>query len=170
MLDGREVSETERQFLLNWKTMRRARRKQQRLAQRYLQKQNAIDPANVIPTAQQILSSQPAPPLTMPALPARQLPRRTKRPPHQQPQTQDPGLPALASYNVVAMHQGMSVLEPIEEQGIRLPEIVSKYTGVTNTSHMAPMLDSLSPVKDHSSYVLSHRTLNIASSSDAVRS
>ena len=65
IVDGREVSELERQFLQNWKAMRKARRRQKRQARAEL--------TGLIPPAQQTLSTIPPPvPPTMPALPARQ--------------------------------------------------------------------------------------------------
>jgi protein phosphatase 1 regulatory subunit 42 len=62
MVDGREVSDTERQFLASWKATRKARRKALH--------QNIDTHGSLVPSAHCILSSQP-PPLTMPALPAR---------------------------------------------------------------------------------------------------
>ena len=60
--DGKEVSETERQFLLNWKLARRRQRKLLAAAA-VSQKKNGI------PSARDIL--QPPPPPTMPPMPTR---------------------------------------------------------------------------------------------------
>lgn len=73
MLDGHEISETERLFLMNWKVMRKARRRQQKKSLEripYFLSEAISDPT--------VLSSAPVPP-TFPALPARQLPHRCKR-------------------------------------------------------------------------------------------
>ncbi|CAI8027842.1 hypothetical protein GBAR_LOCUS15856 [Geodia barretti] len=74
MLDGREVSDTERLFLASWKATRKARRKalHQHKVQQGLQS-----------SAHYVLSSDPPPPMTMPALPARS-PLRQWRKIHQQ--------------------------------------------------------------------------------------
>ena len=75
--DGREVSETERQFLMNWKAMRVARRKLQAgqmesVTMAHSNIHHKISNSNPhLP--------KPAMPLTLPALPARQLPRRSRR-------------------------------------------------------------------------------------------
>lgn len=61
--DGKEISETERQFLLNWKLARRRQRKLLAAAAAVSQKKNGI------PTAKEILQLPPPP--TMPAMPAR---------------------------------------------------------------------------------------------------
>ena len=60
--DGKEVSETERQFLLNWKLARRRQRK-------LLAAAVASQKKNGMPSAKEIL--QPPPPPTMPPLPTR---------------------------------------------------------------------------------------------------
>ena len=66
IVDGREVSELERQFLQNWKAMRKAQRRRRK-------RQTRAVMTGLIPPAQQILSTIPPPvPPTMPALPARQ--------------------------------------------------------------------------------------------------
>lgn len=83
VVDGHVISETERQFLLSWKAMRRARRRQHRQARA------GLIPDGV-PTAQQILSSLPAP-LTLPALPARQPLRDWRKKLQQQPQQPQQG-------------------------------------------------------------------------------
>lgn len=61
--DGKEVSETERQFLLNWKLARRRQRK-------LLAATVASQKKNGIPSAKEILQPPPPPP-TMPVMPTR---------------------------------------------------------------------------------------------------
>ena len=74
LLDGHEVSDTEKVFLMNWKKMRKVRRR--------LQKQSLEQMARffgeTVTSDPVVLSSIPAPP-TLPALPARQLPHRCKK-------------------------------------------------------------------------------------------
>jgi len=60
--DTKEISETERQFLMNWKLARRRQRKLMAAA--------ATQKRNGMPTAKEILQPAPHPP-TMPPLPAR---------------------------------------------------------------------------------------------------
>lgn len=74
MLDGHEVSDTEKLFLMNWKAMRKARRRQQKKS---LERMPGIY-SEAHPSDSVIRSSVPAPP-TLPALPARQLPHRLKK-------------------------------------------------------------------------------------------
>lgn len=162
VVDGREVSETEKQFLVNWKAMHKARRKQQKVLQ--APRMEPSESSKAIPTAKQILtSSRPAPPLTMPALPARQLPRRQKRHGslvHQQSQFHET-LPVYTSHNIVTMHHG-GYIEPDgteQSRGVKLPEIVSNYQ-----PHMgSQMRTKFSPIKDHS--MLSHRMIHVTGGS-----
>lgn len=117
-LDGREVSETERQFLMNWKAMRIERRKQQKV--------NSFDLL-----AEQLGSSvvhkihakaarlpKAALPLTLPALPARQLPRRSRRTIAQYQDTED--------YRAMLLHDNPlpRVAAKNVSEGLRLPKIV----------------------------------------------
>ena len=109
-LDGHEISETERSFLMNWKAMRKARRRQQKRSLDqipYYLSEPVSDPI--------LLSSVPAPP-TLPALPARQLPRRSKKTHHdieklpQITESEDSGmmdfkLPELAPYQSIIAQQ-----------------------------------------------------------------
>ncbi len=103
MVDGKEVSENERQFLVNWKAIRRARRKQQRQVLDY------PDPSTTaIPTTKKSIY----PPLTMPAFPPRQLPRRIKQ--HQSSELHKVAVP---------IHQELT--ENKDMKYINLPHIVS---------------------------------------------
>lgn len=109
MLDGHEISETERLFLMNWKAMRKARRRQQKKSLEqipYFLSEPISDPV--------VLSSVPAPP-TLPALPARQLPRRCKRT-HQQDATHKK-LPQLTQ------SEDMAGAGRVEDN-FKLPELV----------------------------------------------
>lgn len=168
-MDGREVGETERQFLVNWKAMRKARRKQQKEFRD--PRMEPSDSLKTIPTVEQILSaSRPAPPLTMPALPARQLPRRKKRHGslalvHQQSQFHET-LPVHTSHNIVTMHQGDYTESNGGEQsrGIKLPQIVSRYPGHMD-NQIGTMMGNLSPIKDHS--IVPHRTIHVIGGSAA---
>lgn len=76
MLDGHEVGEMERQFLMNWKAMRKARRRQQKRSLEQIPYYQINEKASV-PLI--FHDAGPAPPLTLPALPARQLPHRCKK-------------------------------------------------------------------------------------------
>ena len=166
VVDGREVGETEKQFLVNWKAMRKARRKQQKALQ--APRMEPSESSKAIPTAKQILtSSRPAPPLTMPALPARQLPRRQKRHGslvHQQSQFHET-LPVYTSHNIVTMHQG-GYTEPNgtqQSRGIKLPEIPAHIVG-------NQMSANFSPIKNHMHSVMSHRTIHVIGGSDGLGS
>lgn len=115
-LDGREVSETERQFLMNWKAMRIARRKQQKansfdlLAEQLGSKIHHSTKAARLPKA--------ALPLTLPALPARQLPRRSRRTIAQQYQDTEDYRAMLLPNNPLTQVVARDVSE-----GLRLPKI-----------------------------------------------
>lgn len=115
-LDGREVSETERQFLMNWKAMRIARRKQQKansfdlLAEQLAHKTTK---AARLPKA--------GLPVTLPALPARQLPRRSRlRNIAKYKDTEDYRATLLPDNPLAQM-----VAKDVSE-GLRLPKIVSE--------------------------------------------
>lgn len=129
-LDGREVSETERQFLLNWKAMRVARRKQQQTAELGA----SVAYGRNFKTS---VSKSKAPffksalPLTLPALPARQLPRRTKK--NTQYHQADVDLHHYGGYTMAeATSKDVS-------DGLRLPEIpnqmLSLVTQKSSTIH-----------------------------------
>lgn len=107
MLDGHEISETERLFLVNWKAMRKARRQQQKkaLVEHFLN-EPISDPI--------VLASVAAPP-TLPALPARQLPRRSKKK-HQQEATHKT-LPHLTQVDELPAAKNI-------EDSFKLPELV----------------------------------------------
>ncbi len=136
MVDGKEVSDTERQFLVNWKAIRRARRKNQ------TQVTDPLTNIETIPTAKQILHKGP-PPLTMPALPPRQLPRRIKQ--HSSPR--HGYLTQQLSHNIVATHHERSK----QSGSIKLPDIVSTYAAQSVTMDFKrKVVDSLSPIKNPS--------------------
>ena len=134
VVDGKEVSDTERQFLVNWKAMRKARRKHQRHLMEY---PDPLTNSDAIPTAKQIVYKAP-PPLTMPALPPRQLPRRTK---HQH-------LPAPGPVPQLSTHTVRAKLESHREQsvGIKLPNIVSTYNQVPIARRS--IVEKVSPLKN----------------------
>ncbi len=137
MVDGKEVSDTERQFLVNWKAIRRARRKNQK---------QVADPLNIetIPTAKQILHKGP-PPLTMPALPPRQLPRRIQ----QYSSPRHGYLTQQVSHNIVA--GGLPERNGKQSGSIKLPDIVSTYAARSVTMDFKrKVVDSLSPIKNPS--------------------
>lgn len=95
VVDGKEVSDNERQFLVNWKAMRRARKKQRK--QQVLEYHDQLATTQTIPTSKQSLY----PPLTLPAFPPRQLPRRIKQ-----------------------HHQLAELPEPEDRNYVKLPHIV----------------------------------------------
>ena len=72
-LDGREITETERTFLLKWKEMRKARHRQEK---KVASDTTIESSSHSIPHHTKKI--MPVHPLTMPALPARQLPRKRK--------------------------------------------------------------------------------------------
>ena len=72
MLDGHEVSKTEKTFLMNWKAIRKARRRKQKRSFEQIQYYGEKIPSDAA------ILSVPAPP-TLPALPARSLPHRCKK-------------------------------------------------------------------------------------------
>ena len=142
-LDGREIKVTERQFLMNWKAMRIARRKQQKadtfdilaeqlgssVAYSTSHKTAAVSKATRLPKA--------ALPLTLPALPARQLPRRSRR---TIAQYQD-----AENYRAMLLHDNplAQVAAKDVSEGLRLPKIVpeQKPSLVTQrSSAMDPLL------------------------------
>ena len=117
-LDGREVSETERQFLMNWKAMRIARRKQQKANSFNLlagQLQSSVAHKTQVKAAR---LPKAALPLTLPALPARQLPRRSRRTIAQYQDTED--------YRSMLLHDNplAQVVAKDISEGLRLPRIV----------------------------------------------
>ena len=116
-LDGREVSETERQFLMNWKAMRIARRKQQK-ANSFDLLAEQLGSSVAHKTAKAARLPQAALPLTLPALPARQLPRRSRRTIAQYQDTEDYRAMLLPDNPLAHM-----VAKDISE-GLRLPKIV----------------------------------------------
>lgn len=150
MLDGREVGETEKQFLINWKAIRKSHRKHYKEA---VQTETTESVMDIIPTAKHI-SSRPALPMTMPALPARQLPRRKKRHEtlvHEQSLFHEP-YPAHADSNMITVQQESYP----ELRGIHLPDIVTKYHAdhtLTTPIHNPSML---------------HKTLHITGDSDHI--
>ena len=81
-LDGREVTETEKIFLLKWKEMRRARIKQ---GKKLMSDTTVESSSHTVHPHKNSKKIMPVHPLSMPALPARQLPRKSKSK-HQQNQ------------------------------------------------------------------------------------
>lgn len=84
-LDGREVSENERQFLMNWKAMRIARRNQQKpdLFDQLAEQGTTVAYSNKhktgVAASKTALLATASLPVTLPALPARQPIRRCRR-------------------------------------------------------------------------------------------
>ena len=87
----------ERQFLMNWKAMRKARRRRQRQTRE----------GEFLPTAKHIPTALPVP-LTMPALPARQ-PLKTRKQ-HSSLLEDDTKLP-----DIIPSHFPMDTLSPLKE-------------------------------------------------------
>ena len=114
MLDGREVSETEKVFLMNWKAMRKAHKRHQKSSTQIPSIFSSMLPSNVIPPANKIYSSTLPP--TLPALPARQLPRRRTK--HNQPVPEE--FPRLINPEEVQM--------VYEKDELTLPELVPVLT------------------------------------------
>ena len=84
-LDGRETTETERIFLLKWKEMRKARHKQGKKPYPLMSDTTIEGSSHAAYPHRNTRKSMFVHPLTMPALPARQLPRKRKnRPPPNQ--------------------------------------------------------------------------------------
>ena len=142
-LDGREINETERQFLMNWKAMRIARRKQQKadafdmlaeqlgssVAYSMSHKTAAVSKATRLPKA--------ALPLTLPALPARQLPRRSRRTIAQYQDAED--------YRAILLpnNQLAQVVPKDISEGLRLPKVVPEQQPslvAQRSSAMDPLL------------------------------
>jgi hypothetical protein len=123
MLDGHEVTDTEKAFLMNWKTMRKARR---RLQKQSLGQMPFFDEASS--SGPTILPSIPVPP-TLPALPARQLPRRSKKPNNHESQIKR--LPQLVISNEI-------------DGSFKLPELIPYQSIIT---HQGPLLNALSNEK-----------------------
>lgn len=130
MVDGREIGDTERQFLINWKAIRKARRKHQRRAVEYNQCE-LRDSNQAISKAKQIIYRAP-PPLTIPALPPRQLSRRIK---------QQPKFSLQLKTNI---QQQQEIVE--HSSSLKLPEIVSPYT-MGSQSIRKSIVGGLSPIE-----------------------
>ena len=132
MLDGHEVSETERQFLMNWKAMRKARRKHQK---RSLE-QIPYVVNDTLPSSHPVfISSAPAPPPTLPALPARQLPHRCKKLIHQEPTSSNQfqnNLPTLTKEMTNAVDFG----------DFKLPELAPYQSIITQQGHLTSALSN----------------------------
>lgn len=130
MLDGHEVSDTEKLFLMNWKAMRKARRRQQK---RSLEQMSCIlDDA--LPS-DPVIFSVPVPP-TLPALPARQLPQRCKkrRNPTEFGQIHSK-LPQL-----VLSEQVPEI--PNVEENLKLPELIPYQSIIAQQGHLMNALSS----------------------------
>lgn len=128
MLDGHEVSETERLFLMNWKAMRKARRRQQKQS---LEQMPYIlsEPLSSDPV---ILSSVP---LTLPALPARQLPHRCKKMSHNEVTHKMHVLPQLVHSEEV------SGLRKVDND-FKLPELAPYKSIIAQQEHLMNNLSS----------------------------
>ena len=139
ILDGREVSDMERQFLINWKVMRKARKRQQKLSINQMTSffSDFLPSGPDTYSANQILPAIPVPPPTLPALPARQLPHRCKRSSQQQAHQL---LPLLQAPNKVPVSSETSELEDF-----RLPEIAPYETVIVR--HDGSLLNDHLPVK-----------------------
>ena len=118
--------------------MRKARKKHQR---QLLEYPDPLTDNHSIPTARQIVYKAP-PPLTMPALPPRQLPRRTK----QQHLPACGPIPQLSTQMVGATYQGRQESQREQSVGFKLPDIVSTYSKAPNT-HKS-IVDRVSPLKN----------------------
>lgn len=163
-LDGREVSETERQFLMNWKVMRVARRKQQK-ADALTEQTGSMPMAySKYQKTQQFTSSSKAQlpkaalPLTLLALPARQLPRRRKRAMQYQHTEHQPEYRTmlLPVYSVAEVSKDIS-------GGLRLPEIVPDQLPSLVAQKPPAIQDSL-PMIQHQPLVssISRRPVHVA--------
>ena len=104
MLDGHEVSETEKTFLMNWKAIRKARRRKQKRSLEHIQYYG-----ETIKSSDAAILSVPAPP-TLPALPARRLPHRCKK---------------QSSMNDVGSKLPQLVSGSTDDENFKLPELVS---------------------------------------------
>lgn len=163
-LDGREVSETERQFLMNWKVMRVARRRQQK-ADVLAEQMGSVTLANSkndkTQTASSLKAQMPkaALPLTLPALPARQLPRRSRRIVlgYQEAEHQADYRTMLLPVYSLAQVASKDVCE-----GLRLPEIVTDQLPSLVAQKTSVVRDSL-PMIHHQQLLssVSHRPVHV---------
>ena len=78
-LDGREVNETEKLFLMKWKAMRKARRNKSKTLMEAIPYHDSSSDAHIA-SVSHVLMSAPVYPFTLPALPVRLLPRKGKKP------------------------------------------------------------------------------------------
>lgn len=148
-LDGRQINETERQFLMNWKAMRVARRKMHRadtLAEQMESVAMAHGKSHKNSTSK-LRMPQSAMPLTLPALPARQLPRRNKRAPHHHQETEH----HPADYRAM-MFPGYSAAQMISKdisEGLRLPQLVPDRGPSLAAQRSSTVRDPSLPVLQH---------------------
>lgn len=129
MLDGHPISDMERIFLMNWKAMRKARRKQQKKSHEQISCDNILSELASNPSIKKTNSSISVPPLILPALPPRELPHRCKKVNQQDIRSK---LPQLAHHNQLE--------EPITGElkrgakDLTLPEIAHNQGVITQAS------------------------------------
>ena len=133
LLDDHEVSDTEKQFLMNWKKMRKARRRQQK--QSLERMSHFFD--ETLPST---FSSVPAPP-TLPALPARQLPHRCKK------RNTAGELPSITQiHQLPQLLATDEVKNKIEvEENFKLPELVPYQSIIAQQGHQMNALSNYLP-------------------------
>ncbi len=132
ILDGHKVSPTERQFLMSWKVMRKARRRQQK---RSLEQMSYVMNEALPPSTHSIFHpSGPAPPLTLPALPARQLPHRCKKVIHQEPSSSG------QIHNSTVHTEEM--VGAMEFDGFKLPELAPYKSIIAQQGHLMSTLSN----------------------------
>ena len=124
ILDGHEVSDTEKVFLMNWKAMRKARRKQ---------RQQSLEQLIAVPAAAPAILPS-APPLTLPALPARQLPHRCKKRRHYIHES----APFSYVHNQLPqlISEEIEVTEPDTKKDFKLPELAPYQSVLTQKEHL----------------------------------
>ena len=115
-------------------------------------------------TTSDVLSSKAAPPLTLPALPMRQLPRRNKRP--HQPNITLQQQPLPHHYQSLLSGQYFETATTLAQQGtdksynteLKLPDIVPGRPSAIVSQRGGALVDSISPVKMNQ--MLNWRTLH----------
>lgn len=129
MLDGHEVSDTEKLFLMNWKATRKARRRKQKLS---LELSCVYDEA--LPSDPVTLSSILAPP-TLPALPARQLPHRCKK-------RNNPASEPVHKLPQLVLSEEASNKMKSGEENFKLPELVPYQSTIAQQGHLMNALSN----------------------------
>lgn len=131
ILDGHEVSETERLFLLNWKAMRKARRRQQKKSLEQIP--YFLSESQMTDQVYSHVSSVPVAPPTLPALPARQLPYRCKKRYRQETAIQK--LPQL-------IHSEELPSAKQVEDNFKLPELAPYRSIISQQGHLVNKLSN----------------------------